>query len=152
MFLKLQLDSLPLFGRSKFSSRSAKLTSSLVGNVIVYPCYLTFSSISLSVVCSKPDFLLVWSYIFVRELVSSLLQWRTSSQSICPSSSIRLVCYTKKLLRTNSWLTLCFTFPIRNSEVFIVTNYLQGSLLSQHVQSTPLFIRHRSECFLKFTP
>ena len=31
-----QRDSLPLFGRSKFSSRSAKLTSSLVGNVIVY--------------------------------------------------------------------------------------------------------------------
>ena len=146
-------DSLPLFGRSKFSSRSAKLTSSLVGNVIVYPRFLTFSSIiSFSVIRSKPDFLLVWWYIFVRELVSSLLQWRTSCQSICPSSSISLVCYTKKLFRTNSWLTLCFTFPIRNSEIFIVTNFLQGSVLSQHVQSTPLFIRHRSECFLKLTP
>ena len=67
-------------------------------------------------------------------------------------SSTNLFCYTKKLFGTNSWLTLCFTFPKRNSKVFIVSNFLQGSLPSQHVQSIPLFIRHRSECFLKLTP
>ena len=45
----------------------AKLTSSLVGNVIVYPCFLTLSSFSFSVIRSKPGFMFVESHIFIRE-------------------------------------------------------------------------------------
>ena len=131
------------------------LTSSLVGNVIVYLCFLTFSSFSFSV----RD--LFQNRFLVRCVVTHICREMglfTGANDVpvvkvfALHSSTSLVRYTKKLFRTNSWLTLCFTFPIRNSEIFIVTNFLQGSVLSQHVQSTPLFIRHRSECFLKLTP
>ena len=54
-----------------------KLTSSLVGNVIVYLCFLTFSSFSFSVrdLASKTGFLFVaWTHIFVGKWVCSLVQ------------------------------------------------------------------------------
>ena len=50
-----------------FQTDREKLTSSLVGNVIVYPGFLTLSSFSFSVIRSKPGFMFVESHIFISE-------------------------------------------------------------------------------------
>ena len=84
------------------------LTSSLVGNVIVYLCFLTFSSFSFSV----RD--LFQNRFLVRCVVTHIFgKWVGANdvpvvKVFALHSSTRLVRYTKKLFRTNSWLTLCF--------------------------------------------
>ena len=88
-----------------------KLTSSLVGNVIVYLCFLTFSSFSFSV----RD--LFQNRFLVRCVVTYICREMglfTGANDVpvvkvfALHSSTSLVRYTKKLFRTNSWLTLCF--------------------------------------------
>ena len=87
------------------------LTSSLVGNVIVYLCFLTFSSFSFSV----RD--LFQNRFLVRCVVTHICREMglfTGANDVpvvkvfALHSSTSLVRYTKKLFRTNSWLTLCF--------------------------------------------
>ena len=91
-----------------------KLTSSLVGNVIVYLCFLTFSSFSFSV----RD---LFQNRFLVCCVVTHLCWEmglftgandvTVVKVFALHSSTSLARYTKnskKLFRTNSWLTLCF--------------------------------------------
>ena len=88
-----------------------KLTSSLVGNVIVHLCFLTFSSFSSLV----RD---LFQNRFLVCCVVTHLCWEmglfTGANDVpvvkvfALHSSTSLVRYTKKLFRTNSWLTLCF--------------------------------------------
>ena len=91
-----------------------KLTSSLVGNVIVYLCFLTFSSFSLSV----RD---LFQNRFLVCCVVTHLCWEmglfTGANDVpvvkvfALQSSTSLARYTKnskQLYRTNSCLTLCF--------------------------------------------
>ena len=91
-----------------------KLTSSLVGNVIVYLCFLTFSSFSLSV-CD------LFQNRFLICCVVTHFCWEmglfTGANDVpvvkvfALYSSTSLARYTKnskQLFRTNSWLTLCF--------------------------------------------
>ena len=88
------------------------MTSSLVGNVIVYLCFLTFASFFFSV--RDPfqnrflELFVAWSHI-CREMG---LFTGTNDVPVVKvfslHSSTSLVRYTKKLFRTNSRLTLCF--------------------------------------------
>ena len=87
------------------------LTSFLVGNVIVYLCFLTFSSFSFS----ERD--LFQNRFLVRCVVTHICREMgllTGANDVpvvkvfALHSSTSLVRYTKKLFRTNSWLTLCF--------------------------------------------
>ena len=87
------------------------MTSSLVGNVIVYLCFLTFFPFpSQCVISSKNRFL-------VRCVVTHLCREMGlfSGANDVPvvklfalHTSTSLVRYTKKLFRTFSWLTFCF--------------------------------------------
>ena len=90
------------------------LTSFLVGNVIVYLCFLTFSSFSFS----ERD--LFQNRFLVRCVVTHICREMgllTGANDVpvvkvfALHSSTSLARYTKnskKLFRTNSWLTLCF--------------------------------------------
>ena len=87
------------------------LTSFLVGNVIVYLCFLTFSSFSFS----ERD--LFQNRFLVRCVVTHICREMgllTGANDVpvvkvfALHSSTSLVRYTKKLFRTNSWLILCF--------------------------------------------
>ena len=87
------------------------LTSSLVGNVIVYLCFLTFSSFSFSV---RDPF---QNRFLVRCVVTHICREMglfTGANDVpvvkvfALHSSTSLVRYTKKLFKTNRWLTLCF--------------------------------------------
>ena len=87
------------------------LTSFLVGNVIVYLCFLTFSSFSFSVRDLFQNRFLVRCVVthICREM--GLLTGANDVPVVkvfALHSSTSLVRYTKKLFRTNSWLTLCF--------------------------------------------
>ena len=87
------------------------LTSSLVGNVIVYLCFLTFSSFSFSVRDLFQNRFLVRCVVthICREM--GLLTGANDVPVVkvfALHSSTSLVRYTKKLFRTNSRLTLCF--------------------------------------------
>ena len=87
------------------------MTSSLVGNVILYLCFLTFYSFSFSV---RDPF---QNRFLVRCVVTHLCRKMglfTGANDVLVVkvfalySSTSLLRYTKKLLRTNRWLTLCF--------------------------------------------
>ena len=87
------------------------LTSSLVGNVFVYLCFLTFSSFSFSMRDLFQNRFLVRCVVthICREM--GLLTGANDVPVVkvfALHSSTSLVRYTKKLFRTNSWLTLCF--------------------------------------------
>ena len=88
------------------------LTSSLVGNVIVYLCFLTFSSFSFSVRDLFQNRFLV--RCVVTHLSGDGFALFTGANDVpvvkvfALHSSTSLVRYTKKLFRTNSGLTLCF--------------------------------------------
>jgi len=88
-----------------------KLTSSLVGNVIVYLCFLNFSSFSFSVRDLFQNRFLVCCVVthICREM--GLFTGANDvpvGKVFALHSSTSLLRYTKKLFRTNSWLTLCF--------------------------------------------
>ena len=88
-----------------------KLTSSLVGNVIVHLCFLTFSSFSSLVrdlFQNRFLFCCVVTHL-CREM--GLLTGANDvpvAKIVALHSSTSLVRYTKKLFKTNRWLTLCF--------------------------------------------
>ena len=92
-----------------------KLTSSLVGNVVVHLCFLTFSSFFFLFLLSA------WSSFQNRFLVCCVVTHLCREMGLFTGandvpvakivalhSSTSLVRYTKTLFRTNSWLTLCF--------------------------------------------
>ena len=88
-----------------------KLTSSLVGNVIVHFCFLTFSSVSSLVRDLFQNRFLVCCVVthLCREM--GLFTGANDvpvAKIVALHSSTSLVRYTKTLFRTNSWLTLCF--------------------------------------------
>ena len=97
------------------------LTSSLVGNVIVYLCFLTFSSFSFSV----RD--LFQNRFLVRCVVTHICREMglfTGANDVpvvkvfALHSSTSLIRYTKKPFRTNSWLTLCFILSQKGIATF----------------------------------
>ena len=120
--------------------------------ISVFLLFLPFRS--QCVISSKTGFLfVVWSTHICREM--GLFTGANDVPVVkvfALHSSTSLVCYTKKLFRTNSWLTLCFIPSQKGIESFHRYRFQQGSLPSQRVQSIPLFIRHRSECFFNLTP
>ena len=88
-----------------------KLTSSLVGNVIVHLCFLTFSSFSSLVRDLFQNRFLVCCVVthLCREM--GLFTGANDvpvAKIVALHSSTSLVRYTKTLFRTNSWVTLCF--------------------------------------------
>ena len=91
-----------------------KLTSSLVGNVILHChclCFLTFSSFSSLVRDLFQNRYLVCCVVthLCREM--GLFTGANDvpvAKIVALHSSTSLVRYTKTLFRTNSWLTLCF--------------------------------------------
>ena len=97
------------------------MTSSLVGNVIVFLCFLTFSSFSFPV----RD---LFENRFLVCCVVTHLCWEmglfTGANDVpvvkvfALHSSTSLIPYTKKLFRTNSWLTLCFILSKKGKAKF----------------------------------
>ena len=132
------------------------LTSSLVGNVIVYLCFLTFSSFSFSVRDPFQNRLLVRcvvTHIFGK-WVCSLVQMTYQLSKYLPFTVPPAWFVTPRSSSEQIAGSHCVSyFPNKGQQIsFHRYRLLQGSLPSQHVQSIPLFIRHRFECFLKLTP
>ena len=132
------------------------LTSFLVGNVIVYLCFLTFSSFSFSVrdLFQNRFLVVAWSHIFVRKRDCSLVQMTYQLSKYLPFTVPPAWFVTPRSSSKQIDGSHCVSyFPSKGQQIsFHRYRLLQGSLPSQHVQSIPLFIRHRSECFLKLTP
>ena len=133
------------------------LTSFLVGNVIVYLCFLTFSSFSFSVRDLFQNRFLVRCVVthICREmgLHCSLVQMTYQLSKYLPFTVPPAWFVTPRSSSEQIAGSHCVScFPKKAQQSFHRYRFLQGSLPSQHVQSIPLFIRHRSECFLKLTP
>ena len=110
------------------------MTSSLVGNVIVYLCFLTFSSFSFLVRDPFQNRFLVCCVVthICREM--GLFTGANDAPVVkvfALHSSTSLLRYTKKLFRTNSWLTLCFILSQKGIAKFSSLPIPAGSLPSQ---------------------
>ena len=118
------------------------LTSSLVGNVIVYLCFVTFSSFSFSVlISSKTGFLFVaQSHIFVGKWVCSLVQMTYQLSKYLPFTVPPAWFVTPRSSSEQIAGSHCVScFPKKAQQSFHRYRFLQGSLPSQHEVDTTIY-------------
>ena len=116
--------------------------------ISVFLLFLPFPS--QCVISSKTGFLFVaWSHIFVGKWVCSLVQMTYQLSKYLPFTVPPAWLVTPRILSSSSEQIAgshCVSyFPKKALQSFHRCRFLQGSLPSQHVQSIPLFIRHRFE-------